>query len=69
MNDHQKNAQYSGMRDGEAPPDRNVQPILWCGSMLLYNRFVVALVDTVFVMSTVSKGAINERGTSRTEEL
>ena len=25
--------------------------------------------DTVFVMSTVSKGAINERGTSRTEEL
>ena len=25
--------------------------------------------DTVFVMSNVSKGAINERGTSRTEEL
>jgi hypothetical protein len=25
--------------------------------------------DTVSVMSTVSKGAINERGTSRTEEL
>jgi hypothetical protein len=25
--------------------------------------------DTVFVMSTLSKGAINERGTNRTEEL
>jgi hypothetical protein len=34
MNDHQKNAQYSGVRDGDAPLDRNVQPILWCGSML-----------------------------------
>ena len=33
------------------------------------NRLVVALPDAVFVMSTVSKGVINERGTSRTEEL
>jgi putative intracellular protease/amidase len=27
-------AQYSGVRDGDAPPDRNVQPTLWCGPVL-----------------------------------
>jgi len=31
--------------------------------------FVVALLDDVHVMGTISKGAINERGTNRTEEL
>jgi hypothetical protein len=36
MNDHQKNEQYSGVRDRDAPPDRNVQPILWYGSILSY---------------------------------
>ncbi len=33
------------------------------------NRIVVELLDAVFVMSTISKGVINERRTSRTEEL
>ena len=69
MNDHRKNTQYSGVRDGDAPLDRNVQPILWCGSMLRAKDFVVALLDDAHVMGTISKGAINERRTSRTEKL
>jgi len=69
MNDHQKNAQYSGVRDGDATPDRNVQPVLWCGSMLSCNRFVVALLRAIYAMSTISKGVINEHRTNRPQEL
>jgi hypothetical protein len=69
MNDHQKKAQYSGVRDGDAPPDRDVQPRPWCGPMLSSKTFVVALPDAVHVMSTISKGVINGRRTNRTEEL
>jgi hypothetical protein len=48
MNDHQKNAQYSGVRDGDAPLARNVQPI----TLVRIDAFdaidsVVALLDAV----------------------
>ncbi len=69
MNNHQRNAQYSGVRDGDAPPDRNVQPILRCGSTHPHNRIVVALLDAVYVVSSISKGVMNGSRTNRTEEL
>ena len=68
MNDHQKNAQ-SGVCAGMRLPTAMFNEYFGADRGFRCNRLVVALLDDVHVMGTISKGVINERRTSRTEKL
>jgi len=69
VNDHQENAQYSGVRDGMRLLTAMFNQYFGADRCFRAKDFVVALLDDVYVMGTISKGVVNERRTSRTEKL